>query len=120
MWTHSEPARALLQQLYDLLSSKSRSGKAKREESVLAILDRIANQGTSRFCEASVPTRNGSPSVVREAKRQLESFLGHVSGDCLFAIAREAEGEQARRCAVPAVAGRAGQGVSGIQPAKVL
>jgi HEAT repeat protein len=44
--------------------------------------------------------RDGSPSVVREAKRQLEEFLGDVPGESLFAIVNEASNEHARRCAV--------------------
>ena len=44
--------------------------------------------------------RDSSPSVVREAKRQLEEFLGDVSGESLFAIVNDASMEYARRCAV--------------------
>ena len=44
--------------------------------------------------------RDGSPSVVREAKQQLEPFLDDVPGDSLFAVVNEVDGETARRCAV--------------------
>jgi len=44
--------------------------------------------------------RDGSPSVVREAKRQLEEFLGDVPGESLFAVVNEANNDDARRCAV--------------------
>jgi HEAT repeat protein len=44
--------------------------------------------------------RDSSPNVVREAKRQLEEFLGDVPGESLFAIVNEANNEHARRCAV--------------------
>jgi hypothetical protein len=44
--------------------------------------------------------RDRSPSVVREARNQLEEFLGDVPGNALFAIVNEADSEHARRCAV--------------------
>jgi HEAT repeat protein len=44
--------------------------------------------------------RDGSPSVVRETKRQLESFVRDVSGDFLFAIVNDADSELTKRCAV--------------------
>ncbi len=43
---------------------------------------------------------DSSPSVVREAKTQLEEFLGDVPGESLFNIVNEAGNELARRCAV--------------------
>jgi HEAT repeat protein len=59
---------------------------------------RIAREGAVDDLLRSL--RDSSPSVVREAKRQLESFLGDVSGESLFAILTEAHSENTRRCAV--------------------
>ena len=59
---------------------------------------RIAREGAVNDLLRSL--LDDSPSVVREAKRQLESFLGDVSGDSLFAILNEAHSENTRRCAV--------------------
>jgi HEAT repeat protein len=67
---------------------------------------RVAIRGIARIVrEGAVddPIRllqDSSPSVVREAKRQLEEFLGDVPGESLFAIVNEASNEHARRCAV--------------------
>jgi HEAT repeat protein len=67
---------------------------------------RVAIRGIARIVrEGAVDDlvrllRDNSPSVVREAKRQLEEFLGDVSGESLFAIVNEATKEHARRCAV--------------------
>jgi hypothetical protein len=67
---------------------------------------RIAIRGIARIVrEGAVEDlvrllRDNSPSVVREAKRQLEEFLGDVSGESLFAIVTEASNEYARRCAM--------------------
>jgi hypothetical protein len=44
--------------------------------------------------------RDNNPSVVREARRQLEEFLADIPSDALFAVAMGAESELARRSAV--------------------
>jgi hypothetical protein len=59
---------------------------------------RIAREGAVEHLARSL--RDRSPSVVREAGRRLEEFLGDVRGESLFAIVNEADSENARRCAV--------------------
>lgn len=41
-----------------------------------------------------------SPSVVREAKKQLEPYMSEVHGEVLFAVAKEASGGPAKRYAL--------------------
>jgi hypothetical protein len=67
---------------------------------------RVAIRGIARIVREGAVNdlvrllRDSSPSVVREAKRQLEEFLSDVPGESLFAIVNEASKEHARRCAV--------------------
>ncbi len=84
----------------DLPSLRSVLGhpQPKFRRAAIRGIARIAREGAVDDLLRSL--RDGSPSVVREAKHQLESFLGDVSGDSLFAILTEARSENTRRCAV--------------------
>lgn len=59
---------------------------------------RIAGKGAADDLLRSL--RDGSPSVVREAKRRLEPFASEVRSEDLFAIVNQADSEHAKRCAV--------------------
>lgn len=84
----------------DLASVRSLLSHPQPRFRVVAIrgLARIAREQSVNDLVGSL--QDGSPSVVREAKRQLESFLSDASGDCLFAIVSEAKSEHTKRCAV--------------------
>lgn len=67
---------------------------------------RVAIRGIARIArEGSVDDlvrllRDRSPSVVHEARIQLEAFPDSVPGETLFALANEADSDHAKQCAV--------------------
>src|SRR6266446_4524067 len=85
MWKLSEYAQALVQQLHDLLSSRSWFGKTKREERIMNLLDQIGVQGepaaisTVARCLFFPSTR-----VKIAASRTIHQLLSVVPSDQLI------------------------------------
>jgi HEAT repeat protein len=61
----------------------------------------IARIGQERAVDELVKSlQDGSPSVVREAKQQLEPYLNAVPGEVLLAVVTNSTAVHARRCAI--------------------
>lgn len=83
MWKLSEQARALVQQLHELLSSTSWFGRAQREENIIVLLDRISNQGEPGAVCSVARCLFESPQVKTTASRSIHHLLSLVSPDQL-------------------------------------
>src|SRR5688572_21414495 len=82
MWRLSEQAQALMQQLHDLLSSTSWFGRAKREESIIALLDQIKGQGEpAAICSVARCLFESYREVTTKASRTIHHLLSLVSPD---------------------------------------
>jgi HEAT repeat protein len=76
-------------------------GQPRLRQAAVRGMARLAQEAAVDELVKSLQDR--SPSVVREAKRQLKPYLHAVPGEVLFAIVRNAGTEQARRCALQLV-----------------
>src|SRR5262245_48722243 len=85
MWRLSEQAQALVQQLHDLLSSTSWFGRAKREENIVVLLDRIKSQGEpAAVCTVARCLFESSQQIKVTASRTVHHLLSLVSPDQLI------------------------------------
>jgi HEAT repeat protein len=85
MWRLSEQAQALVKQLHDLLSSTSWFGRAKREESIIALLDKIKGQGEpAAVCSVARCLFESSQEIRTKASRSIHHLLSLVSPDQLL------------------------------------
>ena len=85
MWRLSEQAQALVQQLHDLLSSTSWFGTAKREGSIIAILDQIKRQGEpAAVCSVARCRFESSQKIRKKASRIIHHLLSLISPDQLL------------------------------------
>jgi hypothetical protein len=82
MWKLSEHTQALLQQLHDLLSSTAWFAKAKREESILNLLDQIGVQeGPAAIPSVARCLFSTSQRVRITASRIVHRLLSGLSPD---------------------------------------
>lgn len=85
MWKLSEPTQASLQQLHDLLSTTRWFGKAKREQAIVALLDRIASQGEPAAVSSAARCLFESSREIRSAaSRTIDRLLAVVAPDQLL------------------------------------
>src|SRR5262245_23679154 len=85
MWRLSEQTQALVQQLHDLLSSTSWFGKAKREENIIVLLDRITSQGEpAAACSVARCLFESSQQIKTTASQSIHRLLSLVSPDQLI------------------------------------
>jgi len=85
MWRLSEQAQVLVQQLHESLSSTSWFGRAKREDGIVAVLDRITSQGEpAAVCSVARCLFESSQPIRTKASQTIHRLLSLVSPDQLL------------------------------------